>query len=129
VKMARMRSEAAALECHLRAEADLERNRLRDLFRQAPAAMALLNGPKHEFVFVNDAYVKSIGKSKSCVRRGRGIRGGSSGPSSVGWTKQSRWFRKCEISCLGLGGGKIRCWYFPLRGFCPSKGVAFSAKL
>ena len=60
-----MRSKAAELERTLRADADLERNRLRDLFMQAPAAMALLNGPNHEFVFVNEAHVKLTGRDRA----------------------------------------------------------------
>jgi len=57
LKMARVRAEAAEVERRLRAEAELERGRLRESFTQAPAAMALLSGPEHRFTFVNSAYV------------------------------------------------------------------------
>jgi PAS domain S-box-containing protein len=62
LRMARVRTEAAEFERHLRAQADTELTRLRESFSQAPAAMALLNGPNHKFVFANDAYVKMAGR-------------------------------------------------------------------
>jgi signal transduction histidine kinase len=37
---------------------ELERNRLRDSFVQAPAAMALLSGPDHTLIFVNSEYTR-----------------------------------------------------------------------
>ena len=63
LRSARVRSDAADIERRLRAEADLERNRLRESFAQAPAAMALLSGPDHRFGFVNSAYLKMSGRS------------------------------------------------------------------
>lgn len=62
LKMARVRAEAAEVERSLRAEAELERGRLRESFTLAPAAMALLSGPEHRFTFVNSAYVKMAGR-------------------------------------------------------------------
>ena len=62
LRTARARTESAEIERHLRAEADLERNRLRESFTQAPAAMALLDGSNHKFVFANEAYVKMAGR-------------------------------------------------------------------
>jgi len=47
----------------LRAEADSERNRLRDLLAQAPAAMGLLMGPEHRWTYVNDEYVRLTGRN------------------------------------------------------------------
>ena len=38
-----------------------ERDRLRQLFEQAPSFMALLQGPQHRFEFVNGAYLQLIG--------------------------------------------------------------------
>jgi PAS domain S-box-containing protein len=67
LKMARIRSEAAQVERRLRAEIELERNRLRDSFVQAPAAMALLSGPVHRFVFANAAYLHMAGRSEQQV--------------------------------------------------------------
>jgi signal transduction histidine kinase/FixJ family two-component response regulator len=63
LKMADVRAQAAAVERQLRAEADLERNRLLESFKVAPAAMALLSGPSHRFAFVNEAYLRLIGRT------------------------------------------------------------------
>ena len=38
------------------------RARLADVFRQAPALMAVLKGPDHVFTLVNDAYYATVGK-------------------------------------------------------------------
>jgi PAS domain S-box-containing protein len=38
-----------------------ERERLQQMFEQAPSFMAILNGPEHEFVLVNPAYQELIG--------------------------------------------------------------------
>ena len=38
-----------------------ERDRFRQLFRQAPSFMCLMQGPQHVFEFVNDAYLQLIG--------------------------------------------------------------------
>ncbi len=62
LKMARVRADAAEVERSLRAEAELERGRLRESFTMAPAAMALLSGPEHRFTFLNAAYVKMAGR-------------------------------------------------------------------
>ena len=43
-----------------RRERQAEIDRWRDLFRQAPAAVALLRGPQHVFEFANDAYLRLI---------------------------------------------------------------------
>ena len=59
LKTARVRAEAAEVERRLRAEAELERGRLRESFTLAPAAMALLSGPEHRFTFANSAYLKA----------------------------------------------------------------------
>ena len=64
LKMARVRAEAAELERSLRAEAELERGRLRESFTLAPAAMALLSGPEHRYTFVNEAYLKMAGRDR-----------------------------------------------------------------
>lgn len=36
--------------------------RLRDYFQQAPGAIALLNGPQHEFLIANPAYIELVGR-------------------------------------------------------------------
>ncbi|HTF66845.1 MAG TPA: PAS domain-containing protein, partial [Edaphobacter sp.] len=54
-------------ERRLRAEVEFERNQLRDAFAQAPAAMALLSGPDHKFIFVNQAYLEMTGRERSAI--------------------------------------------------------------
>jgi PAS domain S-box-containing protein len=76
LKMARVRSEAAELERRLRAEADLERNRLRESFTLAPAAMALLSGPDHRFTFLNSAFLALTGRQTPAQVLGRTVREG-----------------------------------------------------
>jgi PAS domain S-box-containing protein len=49
----------------LRAQVEFARNQLRNLFVEAPAAMALLSGPDHRFVFANRAYYKMAGRRRN----------------------------------------------------------------
>jgi PAS domain S-box-containing protein len=42
-------------------ELQRERNRLEDVFRQAPSFLAILHGPDHVFQLVNDAYYQVVG--------------------------------------------------------------------
>jgi PAS domain S-box-containing protein len=72
--MARARVEAAEVERRLRAEAELERGRLRESFTLAPAAMALLSGPDHRFTFINSAYVKMAGRDDMDQLLGKTLR-------------------------------------------------------
>src|SRR5581483_7977146 len=51
LKMSRCRTDGADREPGLRAELEMERDRLQDSFSQAPAPIALLSGPEHKFVF------------------------------------------------------------------------------
>ena len=44
-----------------------ERNRLYELFTQAPAAVAVLKGPHHVFELANPRYMKLIGRKRSVV--------------------------------------------------------------
>lgn len=44
-----------------RAERQAEIVRWRELFRQAPAPVALVRGPEHRFEFANDAYLRLVG--------------------------------------------------------------------
>jgi PAS domain S-box-containing protein len=55
---------SADIERRLRAEVELERNRLRESFAQAPAAMAIVSGPDHRYQFVNAAYVEMSGRPR-----------------------------------------------------------------
>lgn len=74
LKMARVRAEAAEVERSLRAEAELERGRLRESFTLAPAAMALLSGPDHRFSFANSAYLKMAGRDRMDQLIGKTVR-------------------------------------------------------
>lgn len=46
---------------HSRRQRQAELDRWRDMFRQAPAGVALLRGPEHLFEFANDAYTRLVG--------------------------------------------------------------------
>ncbi len=72
--MAKMRREGAELERKLRAEAELERSRLQELFMQAPAAIGVMSGPEHRFTFVNHNYVKLTGRQGSETFVGKTVR-------------------------------------------------------
>ena len=45
-----------------------ERDRMRDLFQQAPSFMCILRGPDHVFELVNDAYLQLVGGTKRHFR-------------------------------------------------------------
>src|SRR5581483_11106980 len=62
LSMAKARREAAERETELRATAELERQRLRELFVQAPAAIAMTDGPDHRIVFINPPYLRLLGR-------------------------------------------------------------------
>jgi PAS domain S-box-containing protein len=64
--------EAAALEREraLRAQADMERKKIHDLFLNAPAAIATVRGPEHRYTLLNQAYEQLIGrKSEAMIGR------------------------------------------------------------
>jgi PAS domain S-box-containing protein len=65
LKMARMRQESIERERKLRAEAELERNQIRELFTRAPVAIALLSEPGHTWQFVNAEFLKVTGRSEA----------------------------------------------------------------
>jgi PAS domain S-box-containing protein len=74
VNMAKLRRQAAEREARLRAEAELERNRLQELLSQAPAAIGLMTGPEHRWVFVNDHYVRVTGRNSAADFVGKTVR-------------------------------------------------------
>lgn len=45
-----------------KAEADQHRERLAQMFNQAPGFMAMLEGPQHRFQLANEAYIKLVGR-------------------------------------------------------------------
>ena len=67
--LARLRAEATGRERAARAEAETERARLRELFEQAPAAVAVLRGPQHVFELANLRYVEIAGRHREYLGR------------------------------------------------------------
>ncbi len=57
----------------LRVEAETERAKLRDLFMQAPAAIAMLHGPTHVFTLANNRYVRLVGRQESSDLIGKSV--------------------------------------------------------
>ncbi len=55
-----VRAEQNALQ--ERAAAERAERRLREVFDQAPAFLAVVRGPNHVFEYVNDAYIELVGK-------------------------------------------------------------------
>jgi PAS domain S-box-containing protein len=62
------------IESVVRAEAELEGNRIRELFMQAPAAIGLLSGPEHRWTFVNAEYLRVTGRHQTQDFLGKTIR-------------------------------------------------------
>jgi PAS domain S-box-containing protein len=62
VNMANLRRQAAEREARLRAEADLERRRFQEMVAQAPAAIGVLNGADHRWVYVNSEHLRLTGR-------------------------------------------------------------------
>jgi PAS domain S-box-containing protein len=56
------RAAAERERARLIRELEVERARLEEVFRQAPAFMAVLRGPEHVFELVNDSYQQLIGR-------------------------------------------------------------------
>jgi PAS domain S-box-containing protein len=50
-----------------RASLEVEKERLRELFQQAPGFMVVLRGPQHVFELVNDAYLQLVGHRRDIV--------------------------------------------------------------
>lgn len=74
LRMAAMRREATEREARLRAVAENERQRLRELLAQAPAAIGLMSGPEHRWTYVNDYYVRVTGRSSPVEFLGKTLR-------------------------------------------------------
>jgi PAS domain S-box-containing protein len=55
------RDELLARVQAARAEAELERERLREIFQQAPVILAVLDGPEHVFTVANPYYLRVVG--------------------------------------------------------------------
>jgi PAS domain S-box-containing protein len=72
--LARSRKEASEREQAIRAEAEAERLKLRDMFRVAPAGMLFLKGPEHRIVLANELYVAMVGRESADEIQGKAIR-------------------------------------------------------
>lgn len=56
-----------------RAEAELERQRLREILAYAPAAIGVMRGPEHRWEYVNDEYVRVTGRQSASEFVGRTV--------------------------------------------------------
>jgi len=65
LEIARLRKSSAEAEHRLLAEAESERQKLRDLIEQAPAMVAILRGPDHIFEIVNQEYARATGRAQT----------------------------------------------------------------
>jgi PAS domain S-box-containing protein len=66
---------AVALQAgRLRMQAELERHRLQDLLAKAPAAIGLLSGPEHRWLYVNENYVRVTGRNSAADFLGKTLR-------------------------------------------------------
>lgn len=63
-EMERTKTITAQRESELRAQAELERSRLHDLLMQAPAVIAVLRGPEHQFEYVNRECLRMSGRKR-----------------------------------------------------------------
>jgi PAS domain S-box-containing protein len=63
LRMANLRREAADREARLRSDAELERLRLQELLTQAPAAIGLTRCANHGWVYVNDLFIRTTGRT------------------------------------------------------------------
>jgi len=60
--MAKLRQDGLRRERELLAATELERNRLHELFLQAPASITILMGPEHRFTLANERYLSLVGR-------------------------------------------------------------------
>ncbi len=58
----------------LRTKADFERHRIEELLAQAPAAIGMMTGPEHRWVYVNETYVRVTGRSSASDFVGKTLR-------------------------------------------------------
>ncbi len=72
--LSNLRRNASLREHDLRAEAEAERNRIRDFFTQAPIPIAVLSGPEHRIALMNNGYVRITGRTHAGELEGKTIR-------------------------------------------------------
>jgi len=64
IAMARLRRQAEEWERALRADAESDHARLRELLMRAPAAICMLHGPEHRFTYVNLEFLKTTRRER-----------------------------------------------------------------
>ncbi len=74
LRMAQTRRQVGELEERLRAKNELEQRRMRQLLQQAPAAIAMLQGPEHRWSYLNPVYLHVIGRDRAEELLGKTIR-------------------------------------------------------
>jgi PAS domain S-box-containing protein len=72
--MARLRRQVTERERELRVQAEIERDRIYELFMQAPAAIGILSGPEHRWTFLNSEYLRVTGRDQAEAFIGKTIR-------------------------------------------------------
>ena len=65
IAMARLRRQAEEWERTLRAGAESDQVRLREMLMHVPAAICILNGPEHRFAYVNLEFVKTTRREQA----------------------------------------------------------------
>lgn len=60
-------NQLLANEQQLRAQTELERTKIYNMFMQAPASIALLKGPNHVFEFANPLYMQLVGNDRDII--------------------------------------------------------------
>jgi len=65
LSVAASQAGVAIQNARLRARAEVERQRFGELLAQAPAAIGLLAGPEHLWVYVNENYIRVTGRSNA----------------------------------------------------------------
>jgi PAS domain S-box-containing protein len=74
IRMAKVRRQVGELEQQLRTEKELEQHRVREFLQQVPAAIAMLEGPEHRWIYVNPAYLQVVGRKRPEDLLGKTVR-------------------------------------------------------
>ena len=112
------RLEIQAARDRALAAAKAERQRLYEVFMQAPAAIAVLEGPEHVFTVANPLYLELVGRApgagKTVQRRSRSSRArGSSSCSTRCTSRASRSSAtRCSFGSTATGTASLEDVYF-----------------
>ena len=63
--IARLRSKVAEHERERRAQAEVERNRIHEMFMQVPSAIGILSGPEHRWTFLNPEFLRVTRRARA----------------------------------------------------------------